>query len=343
MELQDLIKPISEIYHTGYTYMNLRKTGQAKSMRTPWRSINYAGVNGFEWGTIITLAGRPGSGKTTFVNQFTRAAHRLNPGQDFHVIDFQFEMPDKQMALREFSSATGVKYSDLLSAQRPIGDDVMQDIKDYISHNKSNDIYIVDTPVTVQQMKYLLIEYINRNKGVPLIVTIDHSLLVRLDKGEKDKFEMLYNLGEMMTELKKKYSIIFMVLTQMNRSIEDASRKVNGSVANYPTGADIFGADALVQHSDMVMILNRPANSSIKEYGPCKYQVASDTVFCHFVKVRNGENMMGFFKFHGGQAYFEEIPTPQNACSNGSSPVDAQIINKPGVQPYKLKISTQNV
>jgi len=315
MAVDDYLKPISKIYEIGLTYMNHRKAGIATSVRTPWKSINYAGVNGFEWGTIITLAGRPGSGKTTFANQFTRAAHDLNPQVDeFHVIDFQFEMPDKQTALREFAAATGIKYNELLSAHRPVGDNVIHDVRNYIDKNKSKKIFVVDTPITVNQIRALLIAYIEKY-NVPLIVTIDHSLLVKLDAKERDKFEMLYNLGEMMTELKKKYSIIFIVMTQMNRSIEDASRKVNGSVANYPTGADIFGADALVQHSDMVMILNRPASASIKEYGPCKYQVSGDTVFCHFVKVRNGENMMGFFKFHGGQARFEEIDTPQNICS----------------------------
>lgn len=305
------LKPISSIYKTGLQYVEMRKTGQAVSMRTPWKQINKAGVNGFEWNTIITIAGRPGSGKTTFMNQFTRAAHRMNPGLDFHVIDFQFEMPDRQTALREFAAHTGKKYNQLLSAYRQIGDDTIQDIQQYIESNKTKPIFIVDTPVTIREMRSIIINHITEHR-VPLIVTIDHSLLIKLDKGERDKYEMLYNLGEMMTELKKKYPVIFLVLTQMNRSIEDASRKVNGSVANYPTGADIFGADALVQHSDMVLVINRPAAASLKEYGPLKYQVTKDLVACHFVKVRNGENMLAFFKFHGGEARFEEIEAPPN-------------------------------
>lgn len=345
MALEDYIKPISKVYEIGLHYMRLRKLGVATSMLTPWTKINQAGVNGFEWGTIITLAGRPGSGKTTFANQFTRAAHALNPGDDFHIIDFQFEMPDKQMALREFAASTGVKYNELLSAYRPIGDNVVQDVENYIQKNKTKKIFIVDSPLTVSQMKALLIAYITKY-NVPLIVTIDHSVLMELDKHERDTFEMLYNLGKMMTELKKKYSIIFIVLTQMNRSIEDPSRKVNGSVANYPTAADIFGADALVQHSDMVMILNRPATASIKEYGPCKFQVASDTVFCHFVKVRNGENMLGFFKFHGGQARFEEIPAPHNICNTPTpTPVQpaAQTNSTPSGYPFSKGLSTTNI
>lgn len=305
------LKPISSIYKTGLQYVEMRKRGQAVSMRTPWKQINKAGVNGFEWNTIITIAGRPGSGKTTFMNQFTRAAHTINPGLDFHVIDFQFEMPDRQTALREFAAHTGKKYNQLLSAYRQIGDDTIQDIEQYINANKAKPIFIVDTPVTVREMRAIIINHTTTH-NVPLIVTIDHSLLIKLDKGERDKYEMLYNLGEMMTEIKKKYPVIFLVLTQMNRSIEDASRKVNGTVANYPTGADIFGADALVQHSDMVLVINRPAAASLKEYGPLKYQVSKDLVACHFVKVRNGENMLAFFKFHGGQARFEEIEPPVN-------------------------------
>ena len=108
------IKTLSEIYQTGLTYVKLRKEGIAKSVRTPWNNINQVGVNGFEWNSIITVAGRSGTGKTVFVNELTRNVHRLNPDQDIHVIDFQLEMHDKQIAVREFTSVTGVKVTMLL-------------------------------------------------------------------------------------------------------------------------------------------------------------------------------------------------------------------------------------
>lgn len=319
---QPKLKTIGEVYQAGLTYVKARQQGQTRSLRTPWPVVNEAGVNGFEWGTIITLAGRPGTGKTAFVNQFTRSAHRNNLGEDFHVIDFQFEMHERQTAVREFTGVTGVKYSELLSAHRPVGDNVIVEIEQFINLNSQRDIYIVDEPMTISGIRQLVIDHWKEHKK-PMILTIDHSLLVRLDKGERDKFEMLYNLGEMMTEIKKKLPVIWIVLTQMNRSMEDASRKVPGTVANYPTGADIFGADALLQHSDMVLILNHPAKNQIPEYGPYRYKVTPSMVVAHFVKVRNGDPMIGFFDFVGAQAKFIQIPTPGTgsiSTSNVSQP-----------------------
>lgn len=317
------VKTIGEVYQTGLKYVKARKEGRTKSVKTPWPVVNEAGVNGFEWGTIITLAGRPGTGKTAFVNQFTRAAHANNPTQNFHVIDFQFEMPDRQTAVREFTGLTGLSYSEMLSAHRPVGDNVIDQIEDYISKNENREIYIADTPMTISEMREFIFSHYEKHQ-TRMILTIDHSLLVRLGKGERDKFEMLYNLGEMMTEVKKKLPVIWFVLTQMNRSMEDASRKVPGTLANYPTGADIFGADALMQHSDMVLILNHPAKNQISEYGPHRYQMGPNTVVAHFVKVRNGDQMIGFLDFIGAQAKFVQIPTPQSTKVS-SSPQGGQL------------------
>jgi replicative DNA helicase len=312
------LKTISEVYDIGLNYLKARKTGRTKSVQTPWPVVNQAGVNGFEWGTIITLAGRPGSGKTAFVNAFTRAAHKLNVDQDFHVIDFQFEMPDRQTAVREFTGVTGLNYSQLLSAHRPVGDDIIKDLEDYVYKNQSRDIYIVDDPLTIAEMREFILAHHEKYKK-NMIITIDHSLLVKLDKGDKNKFDMLYELGEMMTEIKKKIPVIWFVLTQMNRSMEDASRKNPGTIANYPTGADIFGADALMQHSDMVIILNHPVKNQVTVYGPAGYQMGPDTIVAHFVKVRNGDPMIGFFDFIGAQAKFVQIPTPPSSRGQSST------------------------
>jgi hypothetical protein len=133
----------------------------------------------------------------------------------------------------------------------------------------------------------------------------------------------------MMTEVKKKIPVIWIVLTQMNRGMEDSSRKTPGSIANYPTGADIFGADALMQHSDMVMILNHPAKSQIAEYGPKRFLVDPTNVVAHFVKVRNGKQVMAWFDFVGKNATFNQIPDPPMNGGGGSAPQGLNTKRKP--------------
>lgn len=287
-------KHISEIHKDGIRYIENRRDGLVKSIATPWASFNESGTDGLEWGTIITIGGRPGSGKTAIVSQITRNAHKLNPDQDFAVLDFQFEMSSKTTAVREFSHYIKRTYKQLLGVGRKVTDTELAELKAYASRNVNKDIYQIDDPMTVNQMEKTILEFIEE-VGKPVIVTIDHSVLVKKDASDKDKFEMLYNLGEMLTNLKKRLPIIFIVLTQMNRTIEDQTRKVPGTIGNFPTTSDVFGADALLQHSDILIALNQPSRYYINVYGPEKFVMEKDTLAMHFLKTRNGDNTLCFF------------------------------------------------
>lgn len=302
-------KHISEIHKEAIKYMEDRRDGLIQSVKTPWEKFNDAGIGGLEWGSITTVAGRPASGKTLIVNQITRNAHRLNPGQDFAILDLQFEMSSKTTGVREFSSVIKKSYKELLSVGAKISD---QDIAKAWAHSisqKKSEIYQIDTPMTVAQIKSTVVEFINFVKK-PVIVTLDHSVLIKQAAGEKDKFESLYALGECLTEMKKALPVMFIILTQMNRSIEDQSRKIPGTAGNYPTSGDIFGADALLQHSDMLVVINRPSLYNMDVYGPEQFEVTDKLLALHFLKTRNGDNRLCFFNAEFEHMTIVEIPTP---------------------------------
>jgi replicative DNA helicase len=316
---------LSEVHKNALLYVDNRRTGRIKSLKTPWSKVDEVGVGGFDWNTIITVAGRPGSGKTTIVNQFTREAHKRNPNQDFAVLDFQFEMTHSATGIREFTQATGVSYRKILSADRPLDDYTMNKINEYIRFNQNRDIFQVDIACTVAQMKMIIREFYAANNNKPIIVTIDHSVLIKTAGTEKDKFETLYNLGEMMTELKKELRVMFIVLTQMNRSIEDQIRRVPGTAANFPTSADIYGADALLQHSDIMMVIARPATMNLPVYGPQKFVISKNTLIMHFLKVRNGEPTMVFFREDFANQKIWETDAP-DANTNSLPPQGSPVV-----------------
>jgi replicative DNA helicase len=143
----------------------------------------------------------------------------------------------------------------------------------------------------------------------PMIVTIDHSWLIKKGSGEKDKFDVLYNTTEMLMKLKNQIPIIVLMITQLNRSMEEAARKTPGTIGNYPTSSDIFGGDALMQGSDMVIALSRPHENDIKSYGPYAYKVEKESVFMHLLKVRNGkkDNSIIFMKMDGANQRMVEV------------------------------------
>ncbi len=302
-------KHISEIHREAIDYIEQRRDGSIKSIKTKWEKFNDAGVDGLEWGTITTVAGRAGSGKTLIVKEITSNAHKLNPTQDFAVLDLQFEMSTKSTGVREFSSVINKTYKELLSVGKKIDEDDLNKLKNYSRLSASQEIYQVDTPMTVGQIKQTILEFLSFVKK-PVIVTLDHSVLIKRAAGEKDIFESLYALGEMLTELKKLYPVMFIILTQMNRSIEDQNRKIPGTAANYPTTADVFGGDSLYMHSDILIVINRPALYNMDVYGPEQFEVDDKTLAMHFLKARNGDNRLCFFKAQFEHMKIVEIAAP---------------------------------
>lgn len=291
---------ISEAYSKALEYIKKRSTGEEKSIKTPWEKMNRAVMNGLEWNNIIVIGGRPGSGKTMLANLITREAHKLNPDQDFAILDFQFEMLAKHTAMREFSANTGITSRKLASVFDQIEDQEIQAVMNYIEQNKDREIYIIEQAGSVKQIRDEIEKALMEFKK-PLIVTIDHSILVKRDASEKDAFETLHNLSKMMTEMKR-FKVLFIVLTQLNRDCESTERLKPGTFGNYLLDSDIYGGDALLQHADLVLGINRPSKHALQYYGPHKYIIThEDIVVLHYLKNRHGQSnlihfMMADFK-----------------------------------------------
>jgi hypothetical protein len=134
---------------------------------------------------------------------------------------------------------------------------------------------------------------------------------LKKDAFEKDKFDTLYNLGEALTNLKRVYPVAFIILTQLNRDINSPERNEDGKYGNHVLESDIFGADALLQHADTVIGIDRPGKRKIRFYGPDRYVIDNDNILVlHFLKCRNGDARMSFFKAEFERMKIVEMETP---------------------------------
>lgn len=314
-----------DVLKQGLEYIEKRRRGDIKSLRTPWPGLNSAGIAGLEWGSMLTIGARPGAGKTMFVSQLIRESHRLNPDQKFNILEFQFEMNPKQYAARQFAGELALDYGIVLSASYPVEQFMVDRMNQYIKENEylfSKGIRreMHNIPLTASQMEEAIKEFYIIGGRKPLIVTIDHSWLIKKQSSDKDKFDVLYNTTEMLMRLKNEIPVTILMITQLNRSIEEASRRVASSIANYPTSSDIFGGDALMQGSDMVVVLSRPTKLDIRSYGPYAYEVNDDSVFMHLLKVRNGDESksMLFLKMEGKRQRMVEVPEFKAERPDGS-------------------------
>lgn len=284
---------ISQAYQAALDYMQKRKVGDIKSIKTPWSRMNQVTMDGLEWNNIIVIGGRPGSGKTMLTNLITREAFRLNPDQQFGVLDFQFEMIARTIAMREFSGAIKKSMKQLSSCGEELSDDDLAAAVRYTKENGNKNIWTIDKPMTVKEIQSKIEECVSKF-NMPFIVTLDHSVLVAKSSTEKDQFDTLHNLAKMMTHLKK-HPVMFIVLTQLNREVESIERQKPGTYGNYIFDSDIYGGDALLQHADIVLGINRPSKYNLRVYGPEKFQVGPKHIVVHYLKNRNGQ--AGQFSF----------------------------------------------
>ncbi|MEY2869787.1 MAG: repb [Bacteroidota bacterium] len=316
-------KSHSEHYKDALSYMKDRKEGKIFSYKTPWSKFNNASTQGIEFNTITVIGGRPASGKTLLVDQMIREGFKLNPGLNLRVLQFQFEMLGRTSKMREFSAVTKRTYKYLCSAEQEgltITKAEFELCKQHAISAAKYPIDIVDEPMTVEGLRKCINDYMNHHAvtmagGKKIyhntVITLDHTVLVKKAEKETNKNETLYNLGEMCTELKKKYPIAFILLSQLNRDIDRPERNEQGKYGNYILESDIFAADALLQHADLVAGINRPAKRFIKFYGPERYIIEDDSVLVvHWLKARNGEIGMSFFKAEFHNMRIAEMETP---------------------------------
>lgn len=301
-------------------YLQGRMTGQIKSLRTPWAKFNDATTDGIEWNTLTVIGGRPASGKTLIAEQIVRESFALNLGENFRVLQFQFEMLARTSAIREYSSIIGKPYKYLCSADGKLSEADLQKCYDYAKAKVKYPIDVVETPCTVDEFKEIIRDYmlehaVYDSEGnmifTKVLITIDHSLLFKKAPYEKDKQDMLNNLGEAITLLKRMYPISFILLSQLNRNIDNPERSEDGKYGNYILESDLFGSDALLQHADTVIGINRPAKQKIRFYGPDRYVIEDDRVLVlHFLKCRNGDTRLSFFRAEFERMMITEMMTP---------------------------------
>jgi replicative DNA helicase len=320
MENKKLWKDQKQGFVDSLVYLKGRMDGHIRSLKTPWEKFNDATTDGLEWHSMTVIGGRPGSGKTLIKDQIVRESFKLNPDEKFRVLEFQFEMLARTSAIREFSSVLGKSYKYLCSADGKLSNEDLAVCYEHAKERVKIPIDIVEEPLTVNELRETITAYMNhhavKNEDgtvdfTKTVVTLDHSLLLKKAPFEKDKFDTLYNLGEMITELKRRYPIAFIVLTQLNRGIDNPERNEDGKYGNYILESDIFGSDALLQHADTLIGINRPAKQKIRFYGPDKYIIENDRVLVlHFLKCRNGDARMSFFKAEFERMRISEMPTP---------------------------------
>lgn len=290
------VKHISEPTNEILNYIDNRRKGIVKSLKTRWRKFNNVCMGGIEPNTIITIAGISGSGKSAFANSLETDLFDLNPNKEFIVLSFSFEMVSSKQVGRKLSYKTRKTTSELYSAvpeQYKPSDEEFEKLKYYAEDIRRYPIFYVDRPGNVEQIRNTIIDFKKKIGDKWLIIMLDHTLLTRGKSGEKER-ETIADLQKLFMEAKKWGETTIIQLSQLNRNIETAER-INNLTLHYPTRADLFGSDSVYHASDIVIVLHRPEILQIDKYGRNELPV-KDLVYAHIIKNREGEAKILVFK-----------------------------------------------
>ncbi len=305
------IKSLSDVVVEAKTYIERRRSGEEKSLKVGSKAVNSAIMGGLDWGRIITIAGLSGSGKSTIARQWIKEMIELNEHENFEVLSFQFEMLGVDELARDIASKTELSVKQIYSAESPLTNKQQADIDKILEELKSYPISIVDNIGTVRNVFDTIMYFVSSNRLAEnkrgLIVTLDHTLLVKPEDGQDEK-QVIDALMHMLIALKKYLTsagvkILFIVLSQLNRNIESGDRIINPRL-HYPNKTDLFGASSIYYSSDYVIILHRPAivEGLGNWYGParrghpnglpvfCPTNPTQPMIYLHIIKERFGMN-----------------------------------------------------
>jgi replicative DNA helicase len=244
------------------------------SLRT---GLNYMDkvAQGVKEDEFVLLVGRPGTGKTALATEIilrntqandweTRTGMvdgvpqwQTNTGQ-LPIGVFSLEMSGKSLARRLLFRQAGVsmgKWNQGFATR----EDQDRIINAGIAL-RENKVWIDETPnQTIEQMAAKARRW-HEKYGIKLFV-LDYVQIARYGRSRGDKVHDLTEISHTLVALKKALRVPWLVLAQMNKSIEAAESW------RRPTLSDIKDCDALAADADQVWMLHKPAPGKVKFKG----------------------------------------------------------------------------
>ena len=242
-EIEGLV-PLSEIVVAAYDRIQ-KLSGEDREQYQGLRSgysLLDSYIAGLNKSDLIVIAGRPGSGKTTFgVNIATNVAKRAK-GTDIAI--FSLEMSKEQLASRMLSSEALVPNSSLQNGM--LSTDEWIKLAEAADALSQMNIFIDDTAgITVPQIKAKL----RRMKNLGLVV-IDYLQLMESPNLHNNRVTEVSEITRQIKLMAKELNVPVILLSQLNRSVESRPD-------HRPLPSDLRESGSIEQDADVVAFVHR--------------------------------------------------------------------------------------
>ena len=269
--------------------------------------INQVLLGGLFPGSVVGIAGSSGHGKTTLMQELEEDIlnEELNPmSKDYMILKNNYEMSVFKLFLRSLKAGLKKKVAHLLSEEF---DSEEQILFESIKKRESDErIHYFENPTDPETWFKVVEKFILKHSNCKhIVITIDHIALVQSTMaGKKDGIDTMI---ERINYLKNKYQsrVSFLILSQLNRNIEDRDNPKNSA----PKKGDLYQSDFLFQLSDVILVVHQPYKLGLQEHmiigrgmypHLSRFRKNADTkttsfltrgnIFYHFIKIREDED-----------------------------------------------------
>lgn len=248
-------------------------------------------TSGLQKGDLVIVAGRPSMGKTTFSMNIAEyaAAHKKLP-----VAVFSMEMPAEQLTLRLLSSMGRVDQHRLRTGQ--LTDEDWPRIATAVKIFADVPMFIDDSPALSPNEVRARSRRLVREHGQLGLIVLDYLQLMQGSGKNENRTTEVSEISRSLKALAKELSTPIIVLSQLNRSLEQRPNK-------RPVMSDLRESGAIEQDADVIMFVYRD-----EVYHPDSAEKGSAEII--IAKQRNGPIGTCRLTFLGKYTRFENY-TPE--------------------------------
>jgi replicative DNA helicase len=216
---------------------------QVRTILTPYEQLNFI-TGGLHAGEMITLAGRPGTGKTALALNCATSAMFAGNKVGF----FSLEMSQESLAERMCAATMTINAQAFRTRRFNPGE--LDQIREFQKYADRMSAKVFDSPRVDPDMIRAECRKWRRSMGLDLVI-IDYLQLVQPLSGKKDstREREVAEISRSIKQLAIEMDIPVMLLAQLNRSVENREDKT-------PRLSDLRESGSIEQDSDMVWFLS---------------------------------------------------------------------------------------
>lgn len=324
------IKHISEASDEALEDINLERSGEQIGLYSEWPGMNKAMGKYWRFNHITQLAAPSGHGKSYAINQlhdhFTDFTDVLNPDKSVYktainkefngevvIIHFGLEMDASDEVIRNLTRKIGKSHNYMLSSQwddetdsyNQIDDKEYNKIANRINYIRNKPIYYIEMTGTTTQMSHTIHYIQSMHPKAKLVVSIDHTLLVKRGAGEGGDGDLIRAVAILCLWVRKTFKAMVIPISQLNQNIKSVER-LTVPALHYPLDSDIYQGSQINWVCDNIWIFPyRPILFNITKYGLDKEDTAG-LVVASCIKSRKGKVGEVFLKEHLSVGRFVE-------------------------------------